>query len=269
MHRMSAMTPRHLTFSSDGRTAHLPSQAHRLAALHTLVRLVGPRLFGFCLVDDHLHVAPLATEGELPQVRRRLLMGLGAAGAGDLDPAHVRTVDTRSYQIWLLEYLLLQPVKHGLSVHPALWEGSFFQDLVGARHLPGLALQVWEVLPRFRLRQALRIVGLPQEPLVPVDGEVLALAGPAAIAGAGGAGVAAPAVLGGGAAPVVRAGRDTARLLSECGVPRRTIQDTLGASRTGVQHLLRAGGDPQDLLATRTRLALEQAVASSLLGSAA
>jgi hypothetical protein len=36
-------------------------------------------------------------------------------------------------------YLLKQPVKHGLDVHPALWTGSCFLDLIGARLIPGFS----------------------------------------------------------------------------------------------------------------------------------
>jgi len=253
---------RHLTFSGDGRQAFFPGDAQRTGALQRLARLVPHDLVGFCLVDDHVHVAGLWTDEALPQQRRRLLLGLRAAAACPVDPAHVRRVDSRSYLRWLVRYLLQQPLKHGLSEHPALWSGSFFQDLVGARHLKGLTLRLPDVLPRYRLRDAFEAVGLPPEPLLPLpDPDLPALSLPALCRAAATA-TCAPVALGRRTAQTVRARRVVAAMAPRAGFSSRATRDALGLSATALRRHRTLGPDPRDLAATRTRLALERRVAA-------
>lgn len=108
----------------------------------------------FCIVDDHLHVVLLCEAQQAGVLSRELLLALRPLTGPNLAPAFVRPVEGRGHLEWLVRYVLEQPTKHGLPGHPALWPGSCFPDLVGARRLPGLSLRLRlsEALPRFRLR---------------------------------------------------------------------------------------------------------------------
>jgi hypothetical protein len=61
----------------------------------------------------------------------------------------VKPVEDRDHYERLVRYLLVQPSKHELPVHPALWEGPCFLDPVGARLIDGFDRQrLVQVLPR-------------------------------------------------------------------------------------------------------------------------
>jgi len=84
----------------------------------------------------------------------------------------------------VLDYVLQQPEKHELPGHSALWGGGCLPDLVGARVVPRLNLQVRRCLPRFRLGWAFHAVKISTAPLDPMPIERLAQLGPARLADA-------------------------------------------------------------------------------------
>lgn len=160
----------HITIASRGRLV----LARDVTAVRALVRAIarsgGERLVLFALVDDHLHLLveeegegrPALLARDFARVVRRLAPGV------ELAPTDVRRVESRAHLLRLVGYLLGQPRKHGLAVHPAVWEGGCFVDLIGARHLPGFDRgALGRALPRLRLRELLDHVELPQEPIAP------------------------------------------------------------------------------------------------------
>ncbi len=262
--RWGAMYTWHLTFSARGRQAFYPSEDGAAAGVRALVRSAGSRLAGFSVVDDHVHAVPVAAPKELPGLRRSTLRSLRSSTVVPVDPAYVRHVDTRRYLTWLVEYLLLQPLKHELPGHAALWPGSFFLDLVGARHVPGLQIQLGRVLPRYRLRSAFEVLGLGDDPLAPANNDQVSWFSPPAVVLAAARATCAPTSLAGRTLPEVRARLAASHLLVEAGVPRSRIGSALSRSRQTVHRLLARPADPRDLSALRLRLALETRVVEAI-----
>ena len=253
------MQATHLTFAADGRLALFPSEAQRRAAVRAIVRVGGARILLFCLVDDHVHVVVYAPTQETGRLSRALLLAMRLFLAADLAPAHPRPVDNRAHLLWLVRYLLLQPAKHGLAGHPALWSGSCFADLAGARRVPGWAPPIAEALPRWRLREAFALLGLPAASLCPM--EDLGDQPPSRLLAAAAFALAVDPALEGRRAEVVRARRVAAALLEEAGHPIRGIAVRLRVDPTSVRRLV-SGADPADLRAARMWLALQAAAAS-------
>ncbi len=250
----------HLTFSADGRQAFYPTEDGAMAGVQALVRIAGPYLAAFCVVDEHVHTVPVANEADLAHLRRSLVRSLRSTTAVPVLPAHVRHVDTRRYLEWLIDYVLLQPLKHRQPGHPAPWPGSCFLDLVGARHLPGLDLQLARVLPRYRLRSAFETLALGSEPLSPTPDEEARWLPTLDVVAAAARATGAPPALAGRSTPEVRARRTAAQLLTACGASPKTLADALRRTRQGVHQLLARPAHPRDLSALRLRLALEARV---------
>ena len=253
----------HLTFATDGRLPLFPAEAPRLAALHAIGRVVGDRVLLFCLVDDHAHVALEADPARVGALARGALLALRPL-ARQVEPAHVRTVESRSHLEWLVRYVLRQPIKHGMSGHPALWSGSCFPDLVGARVVPGLepVPRLMAALPRFRLREAFAHVGLPREELLPVDDDGIRDLGALPLARAAAFATASPLPLVGKHAATTRARAATCRLAREVGIATRDVTRVLSITPQAAGRLARKEPDPRLLRAVRLRLALEAAVRS-------
>jgi hypothetical protein len=163
----------HLTFASVGRHPLFPTESARRAAVRALGRVAGAWIVLFALVDDHVHVVVFCEAGRVGRLARAILLALRPLAAVEIRPAHVVPVRDRSHMASLVPYLLTQPIHHGLSEHPALTTGSCWPDLVGARRIPALTLPLLNALPRFRLRDAYRHVGLPAVELQPAADDVL------------------------------------------------------------------------------------------------
>ncbi len=162
------MQPWQLTISSVTRHPLFPGAAHTRRALHMLVDTMGRELAEFCIVDDHLHTVLVCDEATMECRRRALTRCTRGLAAVEVNPTHVTVIRDRRHMQAAFAYLLRQPAKHGLPIHPALWEGSCFPDLVGARMLPGLELRIMEALPRATTADAFDAVGLSNQPLHPV-----------------------------------------------------------------------------------------------------
>lgn len=158
-----------LRFSSEGRTSLFPGEAERRRAVQTLARVAGTWIVSFSIADEHAHLIVLGDQDRIGRLRRNLSLALGAASSEPLDPSWARPFTSRAHLQSTFEYQLTQVDHHGLPAHPALWSGSVFQDLIGARVLDGLQLKLREALPRYRVRDALSAVGLPREPIEPAD----------------------------------------------------------------------------------------------------
>jgi len=163
----------HLRFSSDGRHPLFPSEGARRNAVLLLVRHAGPYLVVFGIVDDHLHVIVVCSRECAGKLSRAILLGLRPIAGRGFEPSFIKPVESRAHLMRLVSYCIEQPAKHGLDVHPAMWSGSCFPDLVGARTLDGLELRVREVLPRYRARDAWLAAGWDAAGVMPADDELV------------------------------------------------------------------------------------------------
>lgn len=113
----------HLTFASNLRDPLFPDEALRRRAVRVLARVAGDRTVVFCVVDDHVHHVALSEEPRVGVLAGALHRALSPIAGPGLESARVRAVEGRSHMRWLVHYVLDQPRKHGLDVHPALWSG--------------------------------------------------------------------------------------------------------------------------------------------------
>ena len=252
----------HLTFATEGRGAMFPSEAARRSALLAIAATCGPALLLHCLVDDHVHLLLYCDPARIGVLSRSVLRTLRARAAAPIAPGWPRHADTRSYQLWLVHYLLDQPRKHGLGQHPALWSGSAFQDLAGARVLPHYQPPFAEALPRWRRREAFVHVGLNPDPLQLLnDAGVLRLGLSRLVEAAASACCADPALTG-RAPEVLAARRVAAQVAGQVGWTTSQISASLGVPPRTARRLTTAPADDALIAATRRRLALEERVAS-------
>ena len=262
------MSTWHLTWASDGRAALFPEESTRLAAVRALARVAGSWAMLFAIVDDHVHLALTSDRTVAGRVARNGLVALRKLAAARLEPAHIRAIETRAHAQWLVTYLLDQPRKHGLPAHPALWSGSCFPDLAGARVVPGFSLgtRLAEALPRFRLREAYAAVGLPPTELAPVDGDRIRRLGADRLCRAAAAALAQPFPLHGKRAPTTLARAAACHLGRGSGIPTSELTHVLAITPQAVLRLAAQDVDPALLHAVSLRLALEETVTSTLSG---
>jgi hypothetical protein len=253
----------HLTFASDGRLPLFAEEALRLRALHRLAAIAGQEAALFSIVDDHLHALLAGDRRRIARLGGSLFRALRPIADASLEPARIRPVQSRAHLQWLLRYLLTQCRHHGLQEHDALYSGSCFQDLVGARLVDGLDLQIRVLLPRFRLRDAYLAVGLPPRQLSPADAASVRAAGSARLAAAAAYAVAADPCLPGSQATVVRARRAAAQLGRQAGMPSGSLAEELRIALRSVQNYAATCPDDAAVRAVRMRLALENLVAAA------
>jgi hypothetical protein len=250
----------HLTFASEGRMPLFATESQRCAGLHALARSAGGKLVLFCIVDEHVHVV-LAVESraEAGHVGRALRRSLQNAAGVALGPAFIRPIKTRSHAEWLARnYIVAQPKKHGLPEHPALYSGSCFQDLIGARQV--LDLRIHELMPRFDIRDVLATVGLPRKPIAPLEPDAIRRLGVGRIADASSA-VLGLAELRGRARSIVTARRLAVQISDEIGIARAEIGHVLRLRPRAVRKIAALDTDAALSRAVAVRLALEEQVA--------
>jgi REP element-mobilizing transposase RayT len=257
------MRPWHLTIASRTRLTLFPDPEQRRAVLEKLMELLGEELALFCLVDDHLHCVLVCDETVLQRRTRALTRSIRCLAPVELGSTHVSPVNGRRHMESLVAYLLHQPVKHGLRVHPALWEGGCFPDLVGARLLPGFGKRLPDALPRWDQRALLGAVGLPSGDLSPLSLEELRSLGARRLLEASAAAAGADPALRGRRMPEVRARRAACRLAREAGMSLSEIAWLLEVTPRAVRRMADHPGTPGLTTAVRMRLALEERVAAS------
>lgn len=254
------MTTQHLSLSVVGRLALARDERERRVLVRTFVRASQGRFLAFGLVDDHAHAGLV---GPRPRFLARDVRRALAAVRPDLviEAPYLKHVDTRRYLRWLVTYLLNQSVKHGLDVHPALWTGSCFPDLVGARLLPGFSTApLRAALPRLRVQNLLEDVGLDPLPLQPVDDDALLGAGAARLAEVAASVHGVGPGLVGRTGPVVKARTLAAVLGVRLGFSRVQLTPFLCASPQAIGRLATRPADPKSERALRLRFALEERV---------
>ncbi|MFZ5476372.1 MAG: hypothetical protein ACOZNI_06305 [Myxococcota bacterium] len=253
----------HATWSSEGRHPLAPTEARRLALVRAIGRIAGKRVALFCIVDDHVHLVLFCEERELGRLVQALTFAFRPLAAVPLAAAFVRRVRDRGHMEWLAdEYILKQAPRHGLPVAPATWSGSCFPDLVGARVVPGLRLCIGDALPRWRLRNGYRAVGLPEVELEPASDATVRAFGASRLAAAAASATCALPTLAGKGAPEVLARRAATVLGERVGVPVSELAFAFGMTPIATARL-RSRHVADDLLkATRVRVSLELAAAA-------
>ncbi len=253
----------HLTLSARTRHALFPSEALRLLAVHKLIQACGDALVVFCVADDHLHWVVLCDVRRRADIARAVKLVVAGLSPVETKPVHFEPVHGRNHMMTLLRYVLRQPEHHGLPGHSALWVGSCFSDLVGARWVPGLRLRLFDVLPRCTVADVFEALGLDRHQLRPVPVGELRAVGVQALVGAAAAACGAPSELRGKRTAVVRARRAACSLAREAGIPTREVSWALGVHPGNARKLLTSPVSPEALLATRVWLALERVVVSA------
>ncbi len=252
------MKPWHLRLSVDGRHPMFPTEARRRAALHALARVARGEIAIFCLVDDHLHVVLYCGSAAATIRARAISRTVRRLAAVPLEATHLRAVESRRHMHWLLKYVLEQPGHHGLSTHPALWTGGCFADLAGARVLPGLGLRIAQALPRFRLSEACRLVGLGEDDLRPPPPERVRALGAVRVVAAAAAVLAADPKLTGRGAPEATARPLAGYVGRRAGIAHDELAWALRRSDRQLRRAARTRPDPRLERALQVRLALEE-----------
>lgn len=243
----------HLTIASRDRDHLWADERELLRLVQHLTQLGGPSLVAFCIVDDHLHsfhVGPRRRVGAVAS-------GMSQTIATATEPAFIKEVRGRSYRNWLLRYILTQVLKHRLPGPPALWSGSSFLDLVGARLLPGFdRTVVTHVLPRTRVDFIFQELGLTAEPILPGDELCDTTVHELTMAAMATLGV--NSAMSGKAAQLVAARRLAAWAARAHGLSATELARYLDLDPSSVRRLARSRPPASHVDALRTRLALER-----------
>jgi len=256
----------HLTLESKGRQHLFPAEESLRAAVRALAAAAGGETLLFCVVDDHVHVVVCcdrARAGRLAQAVSTTLRPLATVPTKRL--ADIAPVEDRRHMERLVGYLVKQPPHHNLPVHPALWTGSCFPDLIGARAIRALGQPLLKFLPRFRLTEVMEYVGLEPRLPEPASDAAIRAAGATRLVSAVNAALALPDGGAGNRWEVVLARVVTSALASTAGIATGETAAALGKTMRCVQRrALDTRIDDTVLKAVRTRLTLEDAVARAL-----
>jgi hypothetical protein len=250
----------HLTFASTTRHTLFPTEAQLRAALSKVLSITKAELLLYDLVDDHLHVVIWCSEARRMVLQRALLLALRPLASTELAAAHPKRIEGRSHLLWLVRYLLLQVEKHGLAAHPALWSGSCFQDLVGARCVLPLSARLARALPRLRLSMVQEIVGIPLHPIEPISAARLRALGPVRLVSAAGSALLVGPELRGKSSAVMCAKRAVAQLGWAANIPTRELAWAVETDASSIRRWKDSPCEPRHLRAVGVRLALEQLV---------
>lgn len=251
----------HVTFSSATRHALFPGAPLRRAALRRVIALAAGELVLYSLVDDHLHLVTHCSVSRAPVLERAIVLALRPLVMGQIS-THRRPVEGRSHLLSLLRYHLNQVVKHDIEgACPALWEGSCFQDLSGARRLVDIRPRLAELLPRAGRLLPHELVGLPRREIEPASDRVLRRAGVDRLASAAGVSLLTGPALTGRTRQVVLARRATAQLAAGAGISSMELRWFFDADQSTVWRWRRPTVDSWNLRAIRVRISLEDLIA--------
>lgn len=260
------MRPWHLTLSSTPRHPLFPSEARRHEAVLTVVRVCHAELVLFCVVDEHVHAVVLCDRGRCGYLARGLQLALAPLVAVPTQPTHTGVIHGRNHMEEVHRYVLQQPAHHGLPGHPALWGGSCFLDLVGARRIPGLHLRLDDVLPRVPLATSCCYLGVPVEALRRASDEDLRDLGAKGLVAMAASACAAPPDLRGRLPHIGRARRAAGVLAHQVGISPRDMTWAMDIHPGSARKLAAGEAEPADIEAIRRRVGLEQALRGLPLG---
>lgn len=250
----------HATLVTAGRLPLFPTEEERREGVRALARVSRRDLAAFCIAGNHVHLLALGRPRAVGRRTRAVCLALGAVAGVRLVCGDRERMGSLSYLHRTVRYLLRQPVKDRLPGHPALWPGSAFLDLVGARALPGLSLRLEDLLPGCDPQPAVGLAGFAIGPASPAE---IRRRGAFVLAAAAGAALAAPPDLEGRSPPVVAARAAVVHLSRASAVSPAEVSAALRVSPRAVRRFASRPPPPVRILdAVRRRLTLESIVAS-------
>jgi hypothetical protein len=257
-----------LTSQRDRRLPLFTKEHHYLEALHRLGRVCKGNLALFALIAEHLHLIALLSRTAAGRLAQAVLVTLRPLAKTPLATSYIDEVDGRGHSYRSVKYELQQPQKHGMPGPGALWPGSCLPELVGARVIPGLTLRLREALPTFQVKQALRVLDLPGDKILPAGRQQLRAAGAARLIAATAATLGVEPTLRGNSAPVITARRAVAHIAARLDLPPTELRSVVGKDRNTLWRLRRRPVSSECIDAIRRRVALEDLV-QHVIGSTA
>lgn len=252
----------HTTIRSENNLTLFPSEEQLLRAVHAVGRVSRGMLLAFNLVDNHLHLLSSGDRAMTGRLAGRIGRSLGAIASTPMAPGRPTPIRDRSHLRNTMRYLVQQPLNHEIGTHPALWAGSSFADLVGARYVPDLRLRAREELPRMTTTDLLAWAGLPEERLSAATDEELANWAPAQLVRAAARAGALDKGLVGRRSGTVVWRRAVAQLACEVGHAPGAVAAALRVTRQGLLHCRRAVRPVRHIETLRKRVALERLAAA-------
>jgi hypothetical protein len=213
-------------------------------------------------VDDHTHVVIVCEVGREGFAAGAIARALRAIAAAGIAPPHVQVVERRGHLSWLVPYTIDQTDHHGIDGHPALWTGSCFPDLVGARAIGATDARIRAALPRLSRRDFFRMARLPE--IAPAEDELVRRVGASRIVDASSAALAADPSMRGARGDVVRARRAAAHLGTTVGLSAAEMGWALGITARGVRKLTHEPGDASAVSAARLQIAIGETAGNGL-----
>ena len=250
----------HITISSKRRLTMFPDERSWRRAVRRVIFVVGDVLVLYCFVDDHIHLVLFAEEAQVRRLAAALLFALRPLSSAPLEPPHIRAVESREHLEWLVRYFLDQVRKHQLRGHPALYSGSCFADLIGARSVGDFRPRIFEALPRLRPARACQIVGLPSTILTPASDAQVRAAGVTRIVAAAAAALCVGPDLRDKTAASIDARRVAVQLVDQVGASRLELPALLHVSPRSVRRLAHEPVPDRALRAARLQIAVADAV---------
>ncbi len=250
----------HLTLTSEGRMALFPDDKSIRKALLKLVKVASDFLVSFCLVDEHIHLVLKCPRDNVGIISRAIQLALSPIGSCHFNSGHITAVTDRTHLERLISYCVIQPVKHGLAGHPALYGGSCFLDLIGARCIGALGQPLSSLLPRFDSVKLYPDVSLPPGRLMPLSDEHIKNVGVSGVAEAVGAVLAAAPGLNGNSEESVKGRRVAVILALRAGITSGQISDEMKITKRSINRLKSLTMSERVMEAVRIRLALEKLV---------
>lgn len=250
-----------LRFSSKTRQPLFPDEPHRRKAIHSLAEVMMGRLVCFGFVDDHGHTVAFDEEQHIGRLSGSLQLALEAVAAQPLEEVWHDPVKDRAHLKSLLRYQFNQTFRHGVPCPPALWTGSSFLDVIGARVVEGLELRLFEALPRLVTEDVLPMAGLEAGAIRAASDATVRALGAERLKRASAAAFAVDPELQGNDRLTVNARRVVARLARSAEIAASDVMWVLDCSRSGVSRMARHDlADDRWVEAVRRRLTLEEMV---------
>jgi hypothetical protein len=249
-----------LRVSSKGRDPLVPDEAKRRIVVHDLASALKGKLTMFGFVDEHGHVVVLDEPEHLAYLKQSTRAVFDNVSIGETEPVWDGPVNGRSHAMSLLRYVENQTFHHEIPEPPALWSGSCFLDLVGARFIEGLEPRLFEVLPRLTVDDLPPLVGLPYGRIQPASDAMIRALGACRLRDAASAALAADPELQGNKKPARRARHVVARMARLVGIATDDVVYVLKRANPVVRRHANRPIERAWERATRVRLALEELV---------
>jgi hypothetical protein len=250
----------HISLATTDRMPLCKGERGLRKSVHLLARIATKVMLLFCIVDEHLHLVSSGDIESTRRLRQALHQSFNVHVEKPLAKPWYGPVKDRKHLLSLVRYHVIQVAKHKVQgAHPALWSGSCFQDIVGARVIEGLELLAAERLPRQQMAAlACKEVGLAGFVPRPVSSTVLRELGMARIKAAASAALAADPAMKGMTRTEILARSAAAQLGQLAGFAKSEIRWTLELTKQSLWAMLKKrSAPPEQLNAVGTRLALE------------